>query len=147
MNAHPVVARSRWILAAGSLALILPLSALGLDSVPPEALNVKVFPDRYVAAGKPFSDLAALQAWAKPILIRTLWLDNCGNASTKQLLAAVERFHSVYAEGVQIRTFATGAPACVGAAEQAGWARDAVSRLPASGEYYATDQSGRSRLP
>ena len=41
----------------------------------------------------------------KPILIRTLWLDSCGNASTKQVVAAVERFHSMYAEGVQIRTF------------------------------------------
>src|SRR5512132_1536009 len=98
MNAHPVVSCCRWTFAAGGLALMLPLSAFGLDSVPPEALNVKVFPDRYVAAGKPFSDLATLEAWAKPIHIRTLWLDSCGTASTKQLLAAVERFHSVYAE-------------------------------------------------
>jgi len=147
MNAHPVASRRRWILAAGGLALIFPLSALGLDSVPPEALNVKVFPDRYVAAGKPFSDLAALEAWAKPILIRTLWLDSCGNAATKQLLAAVERFHSVYVEGVQIRTFAAGAPECLGAAEQVGWARNAVSRAPADAAYYATDQYGRSTMP
>ncbi len=147
MNAHPVVARCRWILAAGGLALTLPLSALGLDAVPPEALHVKVFPDRYVAAGKPFSDLAALEAWAKPILIRTLWLDSCGNGSTKQLLAAVERFHAVYAEGVQIRTFATGAPACLGAVERAGWARDAVSRAPTAAAYFATDQYGRSTIP
>jgi hypothetical protein len=147
MNAHSVASRCRWILVAGGLAVILPLSALGLDSVPPEALNVKVFPHRYVAAGKPFSDLAALEAWAKPILIRTLWLDNCGNASTKQLLAAVERFHSVYVEGVQIRTFAAGAPECLVAAEQAGWARDAVSRAPADAAYYTTDPYGRSTMP
>lgn len=147
MNAHPVVSRCRWMLAAGGLALAVPLSALGVDSVPPEALNVKVFSDRYVAAGKPFSDLAALEAWAKPIPIRTLWLDSCGNASTKQLLAAVERFHSVYAEGVQIRTFAAGEPQCLGAAEQAAWARFGVSRALVDAAYYATDPSGRSTMP
>ncbi len=147
MNAYPVVSRCRCILAAGGLALILPLSALGVDSVPPEALNVKVFPDRYVAAGKPFSDLGALEAWAKPIRIRTLWLDSCGNASTKQLVAAVERFHSVYAEGVQIRTFAAGAPECLGLAEQVGWARQDASRALAEVAYHATDQYGRSTMP
>lgn len=99
MNARPVVSPCRWILGVGGLALVFPLSALGLDSAPPEALNVKVFPDRYVAAGKPFSELAALEAWAKPIQIRTLWLDSCGNASTKQLVAAVERFHSYMRRG------------------------------------------------
>ena len=146
MNAGPVVSHCRSILIAGGLAIAFPLSSLGLDSVPPEALNVKVFPDRYVAAGKPFSDLAALEAWVKPIQIRTLWLDSCGNASTKQVVAAVERFHSVYAEGIQIRTFAAGEPACLGAEEQAG-------RAPRGGEpdsgraYYATDQFGRSTMP
>jgi hypothetical protein len=92
------VSRCRWNLVTAGLALILPLSGFTQDNAPPEALNVKVFPDRYVAAGKPFSDLAALEAWAKPIRIRVLWLDSCGPASTKQLLAAVERFHFVYAE-------------------------------------------------
>ena len=147
MNARPVASPSRWLLIAGGFALVLPLSALGLDSVPPEALNVKVFPDRYVAAGKPFSDLAALEAWAKPIRIRTLWLDSCGNASTRQLVAAVERFHSVYAEGVQIRTFAAGAPECLGPAEQVGQARQGVSRALADAGYHATDQYGRSTMP
>jgi hypothetical protein len=142
MNANSFVSRCRWILAAGGLFLVHPGTALGLDSVPPEALNVKVFSDRYVAAGKPFSDLAALEAWAKPIRIRTLWLDSCGNGSTKQLLAAVERFHSVYAEGVQIRTFAAGEPECLGAGEQAG-----VSRPLADVAYHATDQHGRSTMP
>jgi hypothetical protein len=115
--------------------------------VPPEALNVKVFSDRYVAAGKPFSDLAALEAWAKPIHIRTLWLDSCGNASAKQLVAAVERFHSVYAEGVQIRTFAAGAPECLGPIEQVGSARHGVGEALAGAAYYATDQNGRSTMP
>jgi hypothetical protein len=147
MNARHVVSHFRRILIAGGLAIVFPISALGQDSVPPEALNVKVFPDRYVAAGKPFSDLAALEAWAKPIHIRTLWLDSCGNASTKQLVAAVERFHSVYAEGVQIRTFAASAPECLGSAEQAGRAGHGVSPALADAAYYAIDQYGRSTMP
>jgi hypothetical protein len=148
MNTYAVLLRCRWILAAGGLALALPPAALGLDSVPQEALNVKVFPDRYVVAGKPFSDLAALEAWAKPSLIRTLWLDSCGNASTTQLLAAVERFHRVYAKGVQIRTFAADEPACVGAVDQASEAaRDSVTRGAGDEAYFATDQYGRSTIP
>lgn len=142
-----VVSRCRRTIVAGGLALILPLPALALDNAPPEALSVKVFPDRYVAAGKPFSDLAALEAWAKPILVRVLWLDSCGPASTKPLLAAVERFHRVYVEGVQIRTFAASEPECFGAAEQASQDRDGVTRARADEAYYATDQHGRSTMP
>lgn len=141
-----VVSRCRRTIIAGGLALSLPLPALALDNAPPEAMSVKVFPDRYVAAGKPFSDLAALEAWAKPILVRVLWLDSCGPASTKQLLAAVERFHRVYVEGVQIRTFAMDEPACFGA-EQASRDRDGVTREAGDAGYYATDQHGRSTMP
>jgi len=147
MNTYAVLSRCRRNIAATGLALILPLPGLALDIVPPEALSVTVFPDRYVAAGKPFSDLAALEAWAKPIRIRVLWLDSCGPASTRQLLAAVERFHRVYVDGVQIRTFAAAEPACLGAAEQASWGADGVSRAPADEAYHATDQYGRSTMP
>jgi hypothetical protein len=148
MITYAVLSRCRPSVAAMGLALILPLSGLAADSVPPEALHVKVFPDRYVAAGKPFSDLAGLEAWAKPIRIRTLWLDSCGAASTKRLLAAVERFHSVYPEGVQIRTFNVGEPGCLAlAAELATGGRGVPSRFPAVPEYYATDRFGRSTMP
>jgi len=75
MSIHPVVSRYRTTLVAGGFALILPLSALAIDNVPPEALSVKVLPDRYAAAGRSFADLAELEAWAKPIRIRVLWLD------------------------------------------------------------------------
>ena len=146
MNARSVVSHCRSAVVAGGFAFVLPLSGLAFDNAPPEALSVKVFPDRYVAAGKPFSDLVALEAWAKPIRIRTLWLDSCGPASTGQLLAAVERFHRVYVEGVQIRTFAAGEPTCV-SAEQATWDRDSVTGEPADEAYYATDQYGRSTMP
>ena len=74
---------------ACSAILALPLPALATDGVPPEALSVKVYTDRYVAAGKPFIDLAALESWAKPIPLRAMWLDNCSHASVPQLLAAV----------------------------------------------------------
>jgi hypothetical protein len=142
-----VVSRLCRSIVAGALALAFSLPALALDNAPPEALSVKVFPDRYVAAGKPFSDLAALEAWAKPILVRVLWLDSCGPASTKQLLAAVERFHRVYAEGVQIRTFAAGEPECFGTAEQASRDPDGMIRERTDAGYYATDQLGRSTMP
>ena len=147
MSAYADLSRCCRNIVAAGLAFILPLSALALDPVPPEALSVKVFSDRFVAAGKPFSDLAALEAWAKPIRSRVLWLDSCGPASKGQLLAAVERFHSVYVEGVQIRTFAAGEPACLGTAEQASEDRDSVSPELTDGAYYASDKSGRSLVP
>lgn len=147
MSARPIVSRGCKALVAGGFALILPLSGLAMDNAPPEALSVKVFPDRYVAAGKPFSDLAALETWAKPIRIRVLWLDSCGPASTGQLLAAVERFHRVYVEGVQIRTYAADEPACVGAAQASGAARDGVTRAPGDEAYFVADQYGRSTIP
>jgi hypothetical protein len=147
MSAYAVVSRFRCNLLAAVVVLIFPLGVLALDNAPPEALSVKVFPDRYVAAGKPFSDLAALEAWAKPIRIRVLWLDSCGPESIKPLLAAVERFHSVYVEGIQIRTFAIGEPGCRWEIDSTALTQDGVSRLPVTDEYHATDQSGRSKMP
>lgn len=141
------VTRCRRILVAGSFALFVPVPGAAVENTPPEALNVKVFPDRYVAAGNLFSDLAALEAWAKPISIRVLWLDSCGPASAKPLLAAVERFHAAYPEGIQIRSFGRDDAGCVSAAAQANRTEPRVSRLPASEDYYATDESGRSTMP
>lgn len=147
MAVHCIVPSRRWALVVGCFALLFPLWGLAFDNAPPEALNVKVFPNQYVAAGKPFVDLAALEAWARPIHIRVLWLDSCGPGSTKRLLAAVERFHPIYAEGIQIRTFGSGEPGCISSAEDASRNRDSVSRLAAGAEYYATDESGRSIMP
>lgn len=144
MGAYAVVSRCRLSIAAAALALSFSVAGLAADNVPPEALNVKVFPDRYVAAGKQFTDLAALEAWAKPIPLRTLWLDSCGNTSTRQLLAAVERFYAVYAEGVQIRTFAPGDPGCL---EPVPNRAGAGRAMPSAYEYLATDQAGRSAMP
>lgn len=132
MNAHVAVARCCRGLVAGGLAFSLPLAAFALDNAPAEGLSVKVYPDRYVAAGRPFPDLAALEAWAKPTRIRVLWLDGCGSDSAKPLLAAVERFHSVHADAIQIRTFGPEEQGCAPVDEQG---------------YYATDESGRSIIP
>ena len=146
MNARDILPRGRRNVIATGLGLVLPLSAMALDSVPPEALSVKVFPDRYVAAGKPFSDLTTMETWAKAIQIRVLWLDSCGPGSTERLLAAVERFHRVYAEGIQIRTLAASEPSCLPAPEVQGSGRDSV-KAPIDLAYFATDQYGRSNMP
>jgi hypothetical protein len=117
-----------------ALALAVPLSALAADNAPPEALHVKVYADRYVAAGKAFADVAALESWAKPILIRSVWLDICGPSSTPQLLAAVERFHAAYSDGMQIRVPGARQAACPPAAR-------------ADAGHLATDEHGRGLLP
>jgi hypothetical protein len=145
MSTRIAASRCLRALAAGGFALVLPLAALAADDAPPETLYVKVFPDRYIAAGMRFSDLTALEAWAKPILIRSVWLDSCSPASTKQLVAAVERFHSAYAEGVQVRTLHPDEAGCVAAA--AGGVATGESMQQAGAGYYATDRLGRSTLP
>jgi hypothetical protein len=147
MSVRRVVSRCCRTVVAGSLGLILPLSALAVDNVPPEALSVKVFPDRYVAAGRAFTDLGTLESWARPIRIRVLWLDNCNPASVQPVLAAVERFHLAYSEGIQIRTFGPGEPGCVLGNERATWPQDRMMAPPASSEYYSTDEFGRSKMP
>jgi hypothetical protein len=120
-------------------ALLLPLSAFAADNAPPEALNVKVFPDRYVVASTSFADLASLEAFAKPVLARTLWLDSCSPASTKQIVAAVERFETRYEDGIQIRSFSPRAPECAAA--------DFVGRGRIGTDYFAIDEAGRSMTP
>ena len=134
MNARTIAARIGTCLAVG---LALPLSGFAADNLPPETLNVKVFPDRYVAAGKPFATLAALEEWARPILLREVWVDSCGPAAAAQTLAAVERLQDTYNGAIRVRTFAS--TGCSG--EHAGAVR------PEDRAYLATDASGRSTLP
>lgn len=149
MTSRFIVSRCRTALVTGGLTFLLPLSGLAADNAPPGALlDVKVLPDRYVAAGRPFADLAALEAWTRPMPIRVLRLDSCGPASAKPLLAAVERFHAVYGEGIHIRTLASGEPECASAAAQGSGAPAArMGRLPTDEEYYASDAFGRSMIP
>ena len=147
MDAYAAPSRCQRRFAAVAFALVLPLSGLAMESVPPDALSVKVYPDRYVAAGKSFPNLAALEAWSKPTQLRVLWLESCGSASTAHLLAAVERLHRVYVGGVQIRTFAESERACLGAAEPASSGLDEPSQALLGLPYYPSDRSGRSAVP
>jgi len=144
---NPLVSLYSRTVIAGAFAFAIPLAGIAADNAPPEALNVKIFPDRYVAAGKPFADVAALAAWAKPIVIRTLWLDTCGSASTKQLLAAVERFQSTYPDGIQIRALSAEEAGCVSAASNETRAVTDGKPGRADAAYLASDESGRSMLP
>lgn len=146
MGVHPLVSLYIRTIIAGGLLVLIPLSAAAADNLPPETLDVKVFPDRYVVAGRPFADLAALAAWAKPIVIRTLWLDACGPASTKQLLTAVEHFQSVYPEGIQIRTLPAEDAVCESASTDARRMTE-MNYRPPDGQYLAADEFGRSILP
>ena len=140
---NPLVSLYSRTVISGAFALVVPLAGNAADNAPPEALNVKVFPDRYVAAGKPFPDVAALAAWARPIVIRTLWLDTCGPASTKQLLAAVEQFQSTYPDGIQIRALPQGEAGCASAAGS----ETSFQPGHTDAAYLAADESGRSILP
>jgi len=144
MRTHSVVSRFCKTLVVGGFAFLLPPTGFAFDNVPPETLNVKVFPDRYVAGGKPFADLASLEAWARPILLREVWVDSCGPAAAAQTLAAVERLQSAYKGAIRVRTLASGEAACVSAGE---YARLSYDLRPEDRAYLATDESGRSVLP
>ncbi|MCG6873612.1 MAG: hypothetical protein LJE97_00830 [Betaproteobacteria bacterium] len=146
MKTHRLASLCRRAGISAGFALVLPLSGIAADNAPPEALYVKVYPDHYVAAGKPFANLAAVQAWAKPILIRTVWLDFCGPVSTKKLLATVERFHSVYSDGIQVRTLSPGEAGCVSSADSKSSSQAAVGSLRADADL-AADERSRSTRP
>jgi hypothetical protein len=147
MNTRTLVSLGRRTVTVGGFALLFPLSGLAADNAPPDTLNVKVYSDHYVAAGKPFADLAALKAWAEPILIHTVWLDFCGSVSTEQLIGLVARFHAAYPAGIQIRTLSPGDARCIPAAGHASRTAAEEDLVPADAEYLAHDELGRSRLP
>lgn len=113
MSALTIVSRfSRAVVAgavAGTVALMLPLAAIGKDPASARSLSVSVFSDRYVAAGRQFSDLAALEGWVKSAGLRVIRLDGCGAGSAARLLATVERFQYAHLE---IRMSEAGEPGC-----------------------------------
>jgi len=145
MNARTAVSRRIGTLLALGVGLVLSLSGFAADNVPPETLDVKVFPDRYVAAGKPFTNLAALEAWARPILLREVWVDSCGPASAPQALAAVERLQAAYKGAVRVRALPSGEAGCVSAAAYVSLTDDGTR--PEDRAYFVTDAFGRSMLP
>ena len=147
MNTRRLIADCRRTVIAGALALAFPLSGAAADNVPPETLNVKAFPDHYVAAGKPFADLAALEAWARPIVIRSVWLDFCYPATTRELVTTVERLHLTYSAGMQVRTLSLGEAGCVPAAGHSSSPPAHVASMRVDAEYLATDEFSRGKLP
>lgn len=130
-------------------AAVLTLSDLvhAVDSVPPEVLNVKVFADRYVVAKRSFASAAELHAWAVPIRLRALWLDDCTTGATRLLLAAVEQFHRSYTDGVVVRATHESDPGCAIDAPMANFGEMASRRASDDAGYLETDATGRSILP
>ena len=117
MNVRTLVSACCSTAIAGGFAFVLPLAGIAADNAPPETLYIKAFPNHYVAAGKPFADFAAVKAWARPILIRSVWLDFCYPASTKEIVSTVERVHSAYSSGMQIRVLSPTEEGCMSAAD------------------------------
>jgi len=103
--------------------------------------------DQPLAAGKPFADLASLEAWARPILIRSVWIDFCYPASTQQLVSAVARLHSSYPGAIPLRTLSPGEEGCAPAIGHPSSSQAHETIVHADAEYLATDEWGRSTLP
>jgi len=131
----------RLCILAAALVVASPAAGLAASNVPPETLDVKVFADRYVTAGRQFVDLKALHEWARPILIREVWLDGCGPASAKSLQAASLAFQPEAGRLLRVRMLSPVEGGC-------------ATSVPASAvapaderAYLASDAAGRSILP
>ena len=126
---------------AAALAFASPAVSLAASNVPPETLDVKVFADRYVAAGRQFADLKSLHEWARPIVIREVWLDGCGSTSAKSLQAASLAFQPQAGGLLRVRMLSPVEAGC-------GLAAPARAVAPADEQaYLASDAAGRSVLP
>jgi len=126
---------------AAALAFASPAAGLAASNVPPETLDVKVFADRYVVAGRQFADLKTLHAWASPILIREVWLDGCGPAAAKSLQAASLAFQPQAGRQLRVRMLSPVEAGCAPAAPAS-----AVAPVDERA-YLASDAAGRSILP
>jgi len=126
---------------AAALAFASPAVSLAASNVPPETLDVKVFADRYVAAGRHFADLKTLHEWARPIVIREVWLDGCGPAAAQSLQAASLAFQPQAGGLLRVRMLSPVEAGC-------GLAAPARAVAPADEQaYLASDAAGRSILP
>ena len=127
-------------MVVASFALWVPISAFGTET--PALLPVKVFADHYAVGDQRFGDVATLEAWLKPMAARTLRLENCGRASAERLVAAVQRFHLLYDEGITVRYLGDG---CIAHVAQPRWLDNAVD--VSGSPYLAVDADGRGTLP
>lgn len=126
----------RTTVAGGVAVIALPLSVIAADPSAVGTQLVKVFPDYYAIGEHRYADLASLEARIRHVNAHVLRLDNCGAASESRLVAAVERFHSAYAGGLEIRPLSESEAGCS--------KPDASVRDSA---YHATDSFGRSMMP
>jgi hypothetical protein len=109
MNLHPVISSLRKLAIAASVVFWVPLSGLAQDSVANGTLAVSIFAEHYVAAGRVFADLDAVQSLAQPMRPRALRLDLCDPTASRRLLAAGYRFRHAY---LAMNPVAAGTPVC-----------------------------------
>lgn len=143
---HLIPLRFHVNLLAGGLALIAPLLAIAADPAPAAAVNVKVFPDHYAVNEQKFKDVAALEASLALANDRVVRLGSCGRASTRSLLAAVERLHVAHPGVIELHTLPAGEPDCSPAHAVAIGAQGRIGSFEDSA-YFTTDALGRSIMP
>ena len=112
MNAHLIPLRLQMGLIAGGLALVIPLSANAVDTVPETVVQVKVLPAYYSLNKQRLGDVVALEALLGPAYDRVVRLDNCGPGTTQALLAAVAALHGVRTAVIEIYTLPESDPEC-----------------------------------
>jgi hypothetical protein len=142
MSAHfSLLHLSRTALAVG-LAMMFPLASVAQDAMSEQALSIAIFSDRYIVAGRQFSDLQALERGLNPANLR---LDACDQSSAERLLATVERLQHAYLE---ISMSGAGDARCAAAAaahpNQVG---DATTQAPTGERNPAVEQYWRSVMP
>ncbi len=141
---HLIPLRFHVNLIAGALFFIVPLLAIAVCPTP--AVHVKVFTDHYAVNDQKFADVIALEASLALSDHRVVHLDNCGPASSRALLAVVERLHLADTGVIELHklpaseqdcSLAKGAP--IGTQGRVGSSEDNA--------YFATDSFGRSIMP
>lgn len=121
MTRFPTGSRTCIAAIATAACLIFPAHGFAADATGARTRLVRVLPDHYLAGGKRFHDLDALEAWVTASGATALRLESCTSAANKALGAATARFRHMY---LDLRVPASGQVACRDARiQQAGIAR------------------------
>ena len=146
MNAPLIRLRLQMGSIAAGLALVFPLSANSVDTVPATVVQVMVLPDHYSLNRQRLGDVVALEAVLGPTNDRVVRLGNCGPGTTQALLAAVAALHGVRTAVIEIRALPEGDPECSGTRNDhidRGRAGSSVEHSVSNG----TDLRGRIFMP
>jgi hypothetical protein len=143
MNRHTTRFAAGRHLVAALLAIAAHGPALA-QPAGPEPVRLTLLGDRYVVGAARFDDLPAVASWVSARGGRVAAIDACSTATTRMLLAAVERFAPAGGQAIEVRALPTAAPDCTPGAD--GLARRATPAIP-NDEYAATDAAGRSVIP